>query len=456
MPGLSETKDGEDHSFKEKYECLLKGEIVMSKRNFEQMNYWAPSQWQKPFTKNQWTLLLVYAAKVGDLEYVMLTLENNADINGIAHISEEDENDGEIFIKFHGMKGKTALHMAADSENAAAIVKLLLDKGSDIYKKSKDKSRCRPELAIFSHIYYGRKEAVELLLNKADELKKSLLEVRQEFSNYTPLMASFYRNPEVVQLLLERKANINARCSGYFGEQSSLIVCMASGNVASLQCLLKWPLFPLDMLDFRDKEGNTALHVAALFQKNPGDINDLDYEHRKKYTNSDIFKSPSDFPESKFPEHFIAPIIQTIILLLEAGAEITAKNYKGESPKVSVQNKIDYLYRQSRIYGDFTCLTPPYLQAAQIDLCKKIIKKLEEWENLQEKSFRMLPLHNLSIFPNELCELISDYDIYPPSAVGWIKTLSLFKTQQTLTTEQRPALPHFPESSTHLVYTQKS
>ncbi len=403
----------------------------MKKRKTEfreaDLSEWAPNHWGRPLSQAQWILLLVQACKEGHLEHVKTAEANGAEINGVARVAKEDEDN----LKFQETDGVTPLHAAAHSgKNSKLIVEFLLAHGGDIYKKNEQTNRgMMPDLPIFRHIYFGRTKTVELLLNKADELKlrsTPLLEEKSIIHDHTPLLASvcgYYEKPEVVQFLLNRRADINACTS--LGE-SVLMLCVTSGHSKSLEQLLKWPGFPVSMLNSRDKEGNTALHLAAYQKVWLAHEGDLNPAHLWKMFSNRLQDTLP--PPSEFSEHFSKPYFDIINLLLHAGADVEAKNSKGETPLGSVIDKRNNPHVHS--------YHPEYLNEAKIKLYDQTIELLEKWNSLLRlKLFNLLALQqNLSFLPTPLHALISDYDVYPPPAIALNKS-SLFSTSQSSTSE---------------------
>ncbi len=400
----------------------------MSKRKLSEedsLKEWIPDYWgpHTSITPAQWMLLLVRASKEGDIELAKIALNHGADINGIAHLSIDDEKN----FKFHEMDGQTPLHMAAHSWRAEAMVKFLLDHGSDIFKKNvKSKRRNISQLPIFSHVFEGKEKSVKLLLDKADEMKRPLLEEKSDFLGETPLLMSLHgyrEKSKVVQLLLQRHADINA-CNN--SGLSALLICAGAGHSESLKELLKSPKFPIKMIESRDKEGNTALHLAVVHKIRFSQVFDIGWEYFKTSLYGIIIIKQ---PPSEFSEPFIKSHLQMIDLLLQAGVDVKAINNKGETPIGSINREKER--EKSYLQYNFNS-SPECLIEARIKLYDQTIEKLEEWKKIwRVKLFTMLWLQeSLPFIPQPLLELTSDYVSDDPLPANTLCKLSLFSLQK--------------------------
>lgn len=206
---------------------------------------------------------LVKATKTGDLEKVSKLLNSAADL----HTTVGD------FDK------RNLLHHAAQNGHPD-LIELLIEKGIDV--NSLDK---RGRTALYLACYDYKVDSAKTLVANGAEINIS--------GEYNPLdMASSnsYYGTEIVELLLENNADVNLICRGT--QVTPLMGALHQKKTAALKLLLnagantnhvdangESPLgrvsyfdFPehvslvLDFkakIDFQDKEGNSALHIAT-------------------------------------------------------------------------------------------------------------------------------------------------------------------------------------------------
>ncbi|MDB5853426.1 MAG: ankyrin repeat-containing protein [Herminiimonas sp.] len=212
-------------------------------------------------------LTLHDAAAQGDLATVIRILAvDGADVN------QTDETDGmsalmmaaeaghidivNALLRRPGIKldatnneDNAALHLAAEN-NQPEIVECLLEAGADINLPSP--TYCNSPLMVAT--YYGQVAVVNALLKrpgiKVDAINKI---------GGTALHVALERNqPEIMECLLKAGADVNLPNLEY--GDTPLIIATNDGQLAVVNALLKRPGIKLDAIN---KDGNTALHIAA-------------------------------------------------------------------------------------------------------------------------------------------------------------------------------------------------
>ena len=214
---------------------------------------------------------LMFAAAFGSVDAMKLLIANGADPKAVSDA------------------GVTALHLAAGD---ARKVRLLLEGGADVNKSS---LIGRTPLLVASGTY-GSIETVKLLLEKGADVNA------QDANGLTPLVAAASVNDAaVVKLLVEKGADINARAT--VGSAVTALMGAASNGNADLTRFLLARKADVHAIS-PDRSGNakngpvvfgnvTALHLAI----GKGDV-------------------------------------ETVRLLLDAGADVNARDVRGLTPLV--------------------------------------------------------------------------------------------------------------------------
>ena len=177
---------------------------------------------------------LINAAGEGDLSSVKALLDDKADVNA------------------KNNHGGTAL-MAASSHGHKEIVELLLAKGADVNYKTD-----RGYTALTSASYNGHKEVVELLLDKGAVNRGAAL-----------VIASQNGHKEVVELLLAKGADVNATASAYFGIKNGTTAFMNALPIEDKGAT--WSKFGATALIFSSHNG--YLDVVQLLLDKGANVN---------------------------------------------------------------------------------------------------------------------------------------------------------------------------------------
>jgi ankyrin repeat protein len=168
---------------------------------------------------------------------MMAVLKQNKEIIGMLLRAGADTNAGDKV-------GTTALMMAVHSRDTE-IVRLLLDKGADVAVKEP---------------YYGR-TALHVAAQVADaDMMRMLLATSgnpdiRDSDDSTPLMIAASINIEVVKVLIEKGADVNAR-----NKHGGTPLMMAIGSLQTMRLLLEHGAD----VNAKDKDNWTALERALL------------------------------------------------------------------------------------------------------------------------------------------------------------------------------------------------
>jgi ankyrin repeat protein len=123
----------------------------------------------------------------------------------------------------NGREGKDSLPlsplMIAANDNNYDIVKLLVDAGADLNKKNKENGKT----ALMYSSSNGHIETVKLLLQKPG----LLINAKDKEGKTALLHAVFYARKEIVALLIDNKANVNARTNV---DESALNIAIKGGR----------------------------------------------------------------------------------------------------------------------------------------------------------------------------------------------------------------------------------
>ncbi len=138
-------------------------------------------------------------------------------------------------VKARNAYGVTAMQLAADASNTE-LIRLLLKAGADPNSPNPE-----GETALHLVARAGNVEAAKLLLKAGAEV-----DPRESFGGQTPLMwAAARRHPEMVELLADKGANVNAR--------SAVRDYSARGHGReSRQAAGSWRLHPADVCGARE------------------------------------------------------------------------------------------------------------------------------------------------------------------------------------------------------------
>ena len=191
------------------------------------------------------------AASTGDVKVVQLLLDYGAKIDA------EDSS------------GDTPLHVAAANWNNAVkrklhdvtleVAGLLLEKGAKVNKRNR--SGMTP---LYGAIRTGEVEIIKLLLEKGADV-----EARDEIDNTPLCWAASNENVEAIELLLKYGANLKVQN----GSKRTPLHYAASRESKVVQAIIDWctsdkttdkyvPTMQ-ELLEIKDKDGNTAYQVAS-------------------------------------------------------------------------------------------------------------------------------------------------------------------------------------------------
>jgi len=175
---------------------------------------------------------LTMAASKGHVDIIKLLLANDAEIN-----SRTDSR-----------QGLTPLMMAAKSGHVEAV-RILLEMGSDINAIFETDRNTALTLAC----YYGKQEVVQILLEK-----KANVEQRTK-QGFTPLQVSASLGyAEVARVLIDYGADVNSSTTKT--RNSALTFASVKGLLQLVEMLLKYGA----LVDVKNKKGNSALWFAAF------------------------------------------------------------------------------------------------------------------------------------------------------------------------------------------------
>lgn len=278
-------------------------------------------------TENDHTTALLCAAQKGNEEVCKLLLESGAT------------------VETRDKRGWTALGYSAERGHAN-IVELLCKNGADT-EVQMDTNQAKRDTALTIACYNGRLDVVKKLLNSgaAKEHRNS--------NDYTPLsVAALNGHVDVVELLLRKGAEINARTNSKLGI-SPLMLASMNGHTKVVKLLLQ---HGSDINAHIETNRNSALTLAA-FQGRPEVVrlladNRANLEWRSKNGLTPLMEAANGgFVEvgkiliEKQADVNAPPVNSTkdtaltiaadkghkkfVDLLVQAGAQIEAKNKKG-------------------------------------------------------------------------------------------------------------------------------
>ncbi|KAI8810191.1 ankyrin repeat-containing domain protein [Cladochytrium replicatum] len=278
-----------------------------------------------------------------------------AALNGHTDVVEFFLNNG-ISPEVSDLENEAVIHYAARCRrDNAAVVKLLLDKGVDVEAKSSNKRRPLHLVAEFGSAETCR----ELLTHDADVNAR----IPKEF-NFPLYLAVTFEHPEVVEVLLEKKPDIDAR-----GAEQYTSLCRAAENGNKETCVLLLDAAAqqgsLDVLrllhkrllavngSMKNTKGQTMLHFARSTElidfclRKGLDINAVDNEgytplaEAARSGDSDAFdyllskgaKSDIPLPEGMTLLMVVAEKLSssTATGLIESGADVNAKDKYGQT-----------------------------------------------------------------------------------------------------------------------------
>ncbi|KAH8892232.1 ankyrin, partial [Thozetella sp. PMI_491] len=204
----------------------------------------------------------------GNLELVRLLVERRANVNiyGAAPLTQavkSKEKELVTYLIHQGANihaetaqktGWTALHSAYSDAN---MIRLLLDHESEIDANSRDGT------VLYLAVWSNYLDSVKLLIQRGADIEARMTSSGFADQGYTPLLAAAKRgHAEVFRLLLEAGAKIDARG---VDNRPMLHHVVHSGKDNMLEIALQYNL----ALDETDDEGNTALHFATTFLRQP-------------------------------------------------------------------------------------------------------------------------------------------------------------------------------------------
>jgi ankyrin repeat protein/mRNA-degrading endonuclease RelE of RelBE toxin-antitoxin system len=273
---------------------------------------------------NNWTPLHASCQK-GDLDIVKLLIENGADVNAST------------------LRKHTPLHVACAAGNEK-IVQLLIDNNANLYTedyqgnmpldiaitnnhqnivKTLAENGCTLEVvrnkhavnlqqillapALFNACKEGNYKEVKNLLQKGANIETTEPQVGAQPIHF----ACFYNHPDIVELLLSKGADVNAK---NFAQRTPLYAACDKNNIDIINILIRHKA----KIETKDNEGNTPLHIAC----------------ERNYINS-------------------------IEILLEKGAHINATNNLGMTPL--------HIACQNGHFKTVTCLLNRKTNKASID-----------------------------------------------------------------------------------------
>lgn len=214
--------------------------LMMQKGNFEQVKRLVEAGNADLKATDRFNRTVLHWAAVSHAGLIPLLLEKGADI---------EARDG---------SGMTPLHHAVSARNIESVKKLLAGK-ADI--KAADKA----QNSVLHFACRGKDPKAEiitlLLKNGADVNAK-------DRGGTTPFMlvnSSDTYNPEVISAIFTAKPDINAQNSR--GE-TALMLCIRKFTATNPRIPASMLVIPGIKLDIQDKDGNSAMHIAAAFRIN--------------------------------------------------------------------------------------------------------------------------------------------------------------------------------------------
>ncbi|KAI6170524.1 Suppressor of tumorigenicity 14 protein-like protein [Aphelenchoides bicaudatus] len=212
------------------------------------------------------------AASEGHCDIISLLLDNDADVNALANFNNDSTDSPSV----------SALYWAAEN-GSVECVRILLDNGAKI-----DHQDNYGETALHIASQEGKFKAAKALINK----DPSLVNIANKDHWYPLHMAAFKGHCDIVSLLLEKGADVNALAK-FIGEDSTvsphvstLYWAAKNGHIECVRILLNKGA----KIDHKTYQGLTALHIASQFgkyevvkvliKKNPKLVNITDKDHQ--------------------------------------------------------------------------------------------------------------------------------------------------------------------------------
>ncbi|XP_046335737.2 transient receptor potential cation channel subfamily A member 1 homolog isoform X1 [Haliotis rufescens] len=305
---------------------------------------------------------LHHACSSGNLPLVKMLFE-------IAEKNPE-KNVTELLVKDQDVEGSTCLHLAVENGHSE-ITHLCVQKGANV-NQSRSDGLFPLHLAVVS----GKIDIIRHLVDKgaiidaSNDMQTTPLHKAAQFNrvraarlllrrganiecldkdNDTPLLiAAMYGHVETVEMLVKKGADVDAT---NLKEKTAVYVAAEEGNLSVLQSLLSVPEMR-NLINWGDRDGNTALHIAAqkknlhvvkILLKNKASIhtkNELEespLHMAAKYGNVNTIREivrngqNSIFAEdekSNTPLHLAALYGHTLSVgaLIELGADVSQKN----------------------------------------------------------------------------------------------------------------------------------
>ena len=217
-------------------------------------------------------------------------------------------------IKAKTDRGYTALLQAAH-EGHIYIVKCLLNYGADIEAKT-----IHGLTALLQAAYNGHTSTVECLLDRGANI-----EAKNRISNTALTEAAYKGYISTVECLLDRGANIEAK--NVYGH-TALTRAAREGHIYIVKCLLDHGAD----IEAKTDRGHTALLQAASHGQRSTVECLLDRGARIKAANSLRETALLRACRLMNEEQNESEIVRTIELLCFRGADVSAKDYKGNSP----------------------------------------------------------------------------------------------------------------------------
>ncbi|KAH0547034.1 hypothetical protein KQX54_016767 [Cotesia glomerata] len=250
-------------------------------------------------------LPLHLAVHNGQKKIVELLLQNNADVNSV-----EDH--------------KTALSIAAE-QNHFKIAKLLIDSGAEINPSNSVKP-------LFSAISRSTSMAEYFIKRGADVNAVGKYWYDPQDIDTTALELAIYRqNPAIMQLLIDKKANVNYKS----GQDTLLRIAVITGSVKAVKVLLNCDDISVNAVA---APGISALHVDYI----------------------------TSFYKSNNTKNILTA-------LLDAGIDVNQISYRGE-------NVVDYFKRMSLVIKKPVFQHIVKLKAAGLYVCSDILEAVEGTE----------------------------------------------------------------------------
>ena len=285
---------------------------------------------------------LMWAAAIGSTEAMTRLLDAGAQVNavnstGATALMWAATDIGKVKLllgrgadaKVTSQRGRTALFNAARSDRSAAIVKMLIDAGSDI--KAVDGFK---QSVLHAATLGNDTESIRHILEAGGDV------MAVDAVGFTPLIhAAANRNIEAVRMLLAKGADVNARSGdGSFQKVKARVIALGSWtplNVAASLAttdLVKTLLDAGAKVNVPDVRGMTPLMLAVANDRQNLDV---------------------------------------IRLLIARGAEVNAKSLAGETAldwavKVGSKPAIDVLRQAGGVGTVHPSITPPEAAGADV------------------------------------------------------------------------------------------